>query len=268
VTIIGTDATQYSRRIDQFLEIVLSNSDVYQPLQAAMRYSVLTGGKRFRPLLIYTMGDILELPPEKLDHAACSVELVHAYSLIHDDLPIMDNDDWRRGNPSCHKRFGEAIALLAGNALQALAFATILKAPLSPLQILTMLGVLTKAVGNMLDGQAMEFARPAVPIDFSAKETINLLKTGSLFCAALEFVGLIANVSPQIMNSLSRLGYALGQSYQLYDDICDNQANFQDLAEAKAKSKGHLLDSFEKLRTLLPPLPEQFLIHLFPQLCL
>ncbi|MES2998932.1 MAG: polyprenyl synthetase family protein [Pseudomonadota bacterium] len=265
MTITEVDLAKYQQRVNQLLTVFLSDSGVCQSLYEAMRYAVLEGGKRLRPLLIYAMGEALGLTLEALDHAACSVELIHAYSLIHDDLPMMDNDDWRRGNLSCHKRFGEALALLAGDALQALAFEILVKAPLNPLQILAMLKVLAKAVGpnGMVGGQAMEFSRSATPINFS---TINLLKTGSLFRASLELAGIAGNVSSEAFTSLGRLGNVIGLTYQLQDDICDNQVEFLDLKEEKVTSQRHLLDCFEDLSILLPIVSKQFLIHLFHRL--
>jgi len=263
---MDVEPTKYLQRINRFLTVFLSDSQACGLLYEAMCYSVLEGGKRLRSSLVYTMGEVLGLPLEKLDHAACSVELMHAYSLIHDDLPMMDNDDWRRGHASCHKRFGEAIALLAGDALQALAFEVLVKAPLNPCQILAMLTVLAKAAGasGMVGGQAMEFSKPATSINFSTQATINLLKTGSLFHAALELPGIISNVSSEILMSLGRFGDAIGQSYQLQDDICDNQATFR-LIEANTTAQRHLLDAFEDLQALLPPpLSKKLLRCLFP----
>jgi geranylgeranyl pyrophosphate synthase len=259
---------KYQQRVNELLTAFLSDSNTCSTLYEAMRYVVLEGGKRLRPWLVYTMGTALGLTLEKLDHAACAVELIHAYSLAHDDLPMMDNDDWRRGNPSCHKRFGEAIALLAGDALQAFAFEVLAKAPLTPSQILAMLNVLAKAAGpsGMVGGQAMEFSKSAAAINFSTQETVNLLKTGSLFRASLEFAGIAANVSSEILTSLGRLGYAIGQSYQLQDDICDNQTKCQNLTETNAASQRHILASFEDLQTLLPLLSKQFFMQLLSQL--
>ncbi len=221
--VIEADFAKYQQRINQFLADYLPTPVPSVPLHEAMRYSVLGGGKRLRPLLIYSLGEAFGLPLVKLDQAACAVELIHAYSLIHDDLPAMDNDDWRRGEPSCHKKFGEAIALLAGDALQALAFEVLLQAPLEPWQVLAMIRVLTKAAGvsGMVGGQAIEFSH--LVISPKMRETIYRLKTGSLFSASLELVGIAAKLPPEVLSALARLGDAIGLRYQLQDDICDDE---------------------------------------------
>jgi geranylgeranyl pyrophosphate synthase len=195
-------------------------------LQEAMHYSVFSSGKRLRPLLIYHFGEVLAIPLTKLDAPACALELIHTYSLIHDDLPMMDNDDWRRGKPSCHKMYGEAIALLAGDALQALAFERLLKTPISAPQILVMMEVLAKAIGaqGMVGGQALEFDQTLSPKEESEESwqtTINRLKTGTLFQVALEWVAIIAKIEPRIRIKLAQLGGRLGELYQLQDDLCD-----------------------------------------------
>lgn len=255
---VKIDFIPYQQRIDKFLETCLP--DAGQLLHKAMHYSVL-GGKRLRPLLVYRMGEALNIPLEKLDHAAGAVELMHAYSLIHDDLPVMDDDDWRRGKPSCHKEFNEAIALLAGDALQALAFEVLSNAKVSAIQKVRMLQILAKAVGyaGMVGGQAMEFDG-LVDSSYARLETINGLKTGALFRACLEWVGVVGNVSADSFSALARFGTAIGQCYQLQDDICDNEVAFNDLTMLRATSQQHLLISVQGLpleefsKQLLTPL--------------
>jgi farnesyl diphosphate synthase len=257
----------YQRRINQFLADYLPIADPAMPLHEAMRYSVLSEGKRLRPLLVYGLGEILGAPLEKLDQAACSVELIHAYSLIHDDLPNMDNDDWRRGKPSCHKAFGEAIALLAGDALQALAFEVLLKTSLAPLQVLSMVRVLASAVGvsGMVGGQAMEFSGSLTMSSLARLELIYRLKTGSLFSAALEMAGLAANVSPDALLALAQVGNAIGQNYQLQDDICDNEAKRVTIAEKK-HFQSLLVTSLANLEALLPTFSKQGFLCLLTNL--
>jgi len=162
---------------------------------------------------------------QDLDHAACSIELIHAYSLIHDDLPSMDNDDWRRGRPSCHKQFGEAIALLAGDALQTLAFDTLLKVPLDAIKIVKMLTVLSKAAGpwGMVGGQAMVFSHSDCS-DKSSAENIYSLKTGVLFVAALQFPAIVADLPMESLLTLKNVGNSLGLAYQIQDDVSDNES--------------------------------------------
>lgn len=263
---------KYHQRINQCLAECLSSSTLSEPLHEAMCYSVLSGGKRLRPLLVYILGEALGLPLQKLDQAACAVELVHAYSLIHDDLPLMDNDDWRRGKLSCHKVFGEAIALLAGDALQALAFEVVLKAPLPPAKILAMISALAKAAGSngMVGGQALEFSGLAQPLNREKLEVIYHLKTGALFAVALELAGVAADVSPDVLAVLKRLGHAIGLVYQLQDDISDNPAETEDLMASRNGFQNYFSASLEGLKRVLPTLFEfdksfsSQLTYLFP----
>ncbi len=239
---IEADFVSYQARVNRLLADCLSNpSPLSKPLYDAMCYAVLNGGKRLRPLFIYTLGIALGLPLQDLDHAACAIELIHAYSLIHDDLPSMDNDDWRRGKPSCHKQFGEGMALLAGDALQALAFDVLLKAPLQPIKIVKMLSVLAKAAGpwGMVAGQAMDFCGSDCP-DKSSAENIHSLKTGALFVAAFQLPAIVADLSADKLFTLKNVGNNLGLAYQIQDDACDNEnINFwQDSIERENHLKG------------------------------
>ncbi|MDQ8039085.1 MAG: polyprenyl synthetase family protein [Rickettsiella sp.] len=264
-----TQFLEYQQRINHFLAACLKVSGPSETLYECMRYSVLEGGKRLRPILMYFMSEALGgFCLEKLDHAACSIELIHAYSLIHDDLPIMDNDDWRRGKPSCHKVFGEAIALLAGDALQALAFEILLKVPLSPSHIVAMLKILTKAVGRsgMVGGQAMEFSKLLRPLNRVTLETINVLKTGALFRASLELTGIVNNVSPEALVVLGHLGDSIGICYQFQDDINDNAGEIQDRIDKENDSLSLLVTSLEDLEALLPAFPKQNFMRIFPLL--
>lgn len=222
---VEIDFVSYQERVNRLLTGYLSNpSPLSRPLYDAMCYAVLNGGKRLRPLFIYTLGIACGLPLQDLDHAACAIELIHAYSLIHDDLPSMDNDDWRRGKPSCHKQFGEAMALLAGDSLQALAFDVLLKAPLPAVKIVKMLSVLAKAAGpwGMVAGQAMDFTDSACS-DKSSAETIHSLKTGALFLAAFQLPGIIADLPEDSLLTLKNVGNNIGLAYQIQDDVCDNE---------------------------------------------
>lgn len=222
---IKTDFLSYQERLNRLLTDCLSNpSPLSKPLYEAMYYAVLNGGKRIRPLFIYTLGTTLGLSLQDLDHAACAIELIHAYSLIHDDLPCMDNDDWRRGKPSCHKQFGEAMALLAGDALQALAFDVLLKAPLSPDKIVKMLSVLIKAAGpwGMVAGQTMDFNGLGCS-DKSSTENIHSLKTGALFVAAFQLPAIVADLPANNLLILKKVGNNIGLAFQIQDDVCDKE---------------------------------------------
>lgn len=222
---IKTDFLSYQERLNRLLTDCLSNpSPLSKPLYEAMYYAVLNGGKRIRPLFIYTLGTTLGLSLQDLDHAACAIELIHAYSLIHDDLPCMDNDDWRRGKPSCHKQFGEAMALLAGDALQALAFDVLLKAPLPPDKNIKMLNILVKAAGpwGMVAGQAMDFNGSGC-LDKSSTENIHSLKTGALFVAVLQLPAIVADLPENSLLTLKKVGNNIGLAFQIQDDVCDNE---------------------------------------------
>ena len=222
---IETNFVSYQKRVNRLLTSCLLNpTPLSKPLYDAMHYAVLNGGKRLRPLFIYTLGVALGISLQDLDHPACAIELIHAYSLIHDDLPSMDNDDWRRGKPSCHKQFGEAMALLAGDSLQALAFDVLAKAPLQPIKIVKMLSVLAKAAGpwGMVAGQAMDFSNASC-LDKSSAENIHSLKTGALFIAAFQLPAIVADLSAESLLTLKSVGNNLGLAYQIQDDVCDNE---------------------------------------------
>lgn len=212
-------------RINRLLAYYLSSPPpLSKSLYDAMHYAVLNGGKRLRPLFVYTLGTALGLNLQDLDQAACAIELIHAYSLIHDDLPSMDNDDWRRGRPSCHKQYGEAIAILAGDALQTLAFDVLANASLASAKIVKMLGILAKAAGpwGMVAGQSMDFSDSAY-LDKSSVENIHSLKTGALFIAVFQLPAIVADLPETSLITLKKVGNAIGLAFQIQDDICDNE---------------------------------------------
>lgn len=269
---IETEFVSYQKRVNRLLTNGLSKpSPLSKPLYDAMHYAVLNGGKRLRPLFIYTLGIALGLSLQDLDHAACAIELIHAYSLIHDDLPSMDNDDWRRGKPSCHKQFGEAMALLAGDALQALAFDVLLRAPLRPAKIVKMLNILAKAAGpwGMVAGQAMDFSG-SDSSDKSTAENIHSLKTGALFAAAFQLPAIVADLPADRLLTLKKVGNSIGLAFQIQDDVCDNEnINFwQDSIEREKHLKGLKDQILANLTPILTFLPEknQSLIQLISTL--
>jgi farnesyl diphosphate synthase len=197
-------------------------------LHRAMRYSALAGGKRFRPVLVYAAGKALELPQEKLDPLAASIELIHAYSLIHDDLPAMDDDDLRRGRPTCHRAFNEATAILAGDALQALAF-EVLASELdadNP-RNLAIVNEIAKACGStgMAGGQAIDLAAVGKQIDESALKTMHRLKTGALIRASVTTPCILAGVDDEILQKFAAYGDCVGLAFQVHDDILDVTGN-------------------------------------------
>lgn len=195
-------------------------------LHAAMRYSVLGGGKRLRPTLVYSTGQALGATPDVLDAPAAAVEIIHAYSLIHDDLPAMDDDELRRGKPTCHIAFGEAEAILAGDALQALAF-ELLARP-GPWRVdaqLAMLRLLAEACGSlgMAGGQAIDLSAVGQQLTLEALERMHRYKTGALIRASVLLGALAAGCTETDPRwaSLDRYGRELGLAFQIHDDLLD-----------------------------------------------
>lgn len=217
------DISQY-RLEPLFQHYLIQNATPAQELQNAMAYAVLNGGKRIRPLLIYATGYTLNASWETLDLPASAIELIHAYSLIHDDLPAMDNADLRRGKPSCHKAFSEATAILAGDALQPLAFQLIAShtAPLTAEQRIAMIKILSIASG--LDGMAAGQA-----LDLSGTDAIlNMyqLKTGALLVACVKLAAVAANIQdPQLITALTTYASNIGLAFQLQDDLLDLESS-------------------------------------------
>jgi farnesyl diphosphate synthase len=194
-------------------------------LHQAMRYSVLGGGKRIRPLLVYAAGEGFGVSSSSLDAAACAVELIHCYSLIHDDLPAMDNDDIRRGKPTCHKEFGEATAILAGDALANLACKVLAENELLSFeQRLNMIAVLaqTSSSSGMVGGQVLELETAEQPLTVKQLENIHKLKTGALISAAVKLGALAAGtVTKSQFICLDKFAQNLGLAFQIQDDIDD-----------------------------------------------
>jgi geranylgeranyl pyrophosphate synthase len=193
-------------------------------LHQAMRYSALSGGKRIRPLLVYASGRAMNLNPVSLDSIACAVELIHAYSLIHDDLPAMDDDDLRRGRATCHLAFDEATAILAGDALQALAFGTLAgNRQTLPGVTVRLVGELADACGSngMAGGQMMDLLVTGGTLDIAALERIHELKTGALIRYSVLAPGYLADSDPRTLDALARYGYCVGLGFQIRDDILD-----------------------------------------------
>lgn len=225
----------YREIVERALEESLPPADPADPggLCEAMRYAVLGGGKRLRPLMVLASCRASGASPEKSLDGACAVEFIHAYSLVHDDLPAMDDDDERRGRPSCHVAFGEATAILAGDALLSLAF-EILSSPslnpqvpdLSDTARLRAVSELAKAVGCMglVGGQSLDLAYEGTEIeDMALLERIHRGKTGALFMASCVLGGLLGNAPSKVLEKLRRYGEAMGLAFQHIDDALDNE---------------------------------------------
>ncbi|SFD65149.1 farnesyl-diphosphate synthase [Thiohalospira halophila DSM 15071] len=194
------------------------------PLAAAMRYAVTGGGKRVRPFLVYAAGSALGAPLEHLDAPAAAVEFIHAYSLVHDDLPAMDDDDLRRGRPTCHRAFDEATAILAGDALQGLAFSALAEAGALPeVTRLRMVASLSRAAGaeGMVGGQARDINAVGRETDLAGLEAMHRRKTGALIEASARLGGLAAGADDATLGTLERYAAAVGLAFQIQDDILD-----------------------------------------------
>lgn len=215
-------------RADDALARALPAADLAPvELHRAMRYAVLGGGKRLRPLLVYAAGHALGCDGGILDAPACAVEIIHAYSLVHDDLPAMDDDDLRRGRPTCHIAFGEAMAILAGDALQALAF-EILSTPHTAdddasarIAMLRTLGAACGAEG-MAGGQAFDLSAVGMTLSLEELERMHAYKTGALIRASVRLGALAAGCQDDaVLDRLDRYGHAVGLAFQVRDDILD-----------------------------------------------
>ncbi len=218
----------YQRRVDIALDSYLPVDDPPEHnLAEAIRYSVIGGGKRIRPAMVYAAGEAMGANHEILDIPACAVEMIHAYSLIHDDLPAMDDDDLRRGRPTCHKAFNEATAMLAGDALQALAYEILTRdrhKNLSSEHRLDMLRLLTEASGahGMAGGQAVDLASVGKSLTLAQLESMHRLKTGALIRASILLGGMCKpDISEEELKILSDYSHCIGLSFQIQDDILD-----------------------------------------------
>ena len=226
----GTELKQVQDRINQFLANQFEEIDSYNaPLRDAMKYGLLLGGKRVRPFLVYATGKMLGAEMPALDYAAAAIESIHAYSLIHDDLPAMDNDELRRGQPTCHIAFDEATAILAGDALQTFAFEILTEAPsLSEEQKLQLVKVLAQASGvqGMCLGQSLDLISEHKQVNLDELELIHRNKTGALLTAALK-LGFIC--SPHFENK--ELEQAIGLAFQVQDDILDIEGDSAEIGK-------------------------------------
>ncbi len=218
----------YRARIERVLDRCLALSDPGTPrLREAMRYSALGGGKRLRPVLVYATGESLGMPLDPLDAPAAAVELIHVYSLVHDDLPAMDNDDLRRGRPTCHRAYDEATAILAGDALQALAFAVLsdeTQFDLPAQTRLRMIRLLAHATGTsgMAGGQAIDLESVGRTLDVEALENMHRRKTGALIqCSVLLGAAAAGVTEGPELEALERFGADIGLAFQIQDDILD-----------------------------------------------
>jgi geranylgeranyl diphosphate synthase, type II len=229
---IGDYQKRCQQRVDGCLEtLFVAPLPQLERLYQAMRYSVMNGGKRVRPLLVYAACEALNGDKASADGAACAVELIHAYSLVHDDLPAMDDDDLRRGQPTTHKAFDEACAILAGDGLQSLAFEAMAQAEHNPQDAtlrLRMFAVLARAAGpaGMVGGQAIDLGSVGLKLDRDALELMHRHKTGALIEASVQLGALASGrADADNLTSLSQYARAIGLAFQVQDDILDVESD-------------------------------------------
>ncbi len=231
---------ELQRRAESRLsEAVHRGGGPLETLEAAMDYALLGGGKRVRPVLVYASGQALGAPLEHLDGPACAVECIHAYSLVHDDLPAMDDDDLRRGRPTCHRAFDEATAILAGDALQALAFRLLASERITPVPAearLEMIHTLADAAGHrgMVGGQAIDLAAVGRELNETELTRMHRLKTGALIEAAVVLGALAAGeAGREALPRLRRYAQAIGLAFQVQDDILDVTASTEQMGKTQ-----------------------------------
>lgn len=245
-----TRVPAYLRRLERAMDALLPPADTDPDrLHEAMRYAC-EGGKHLRALMVYAMGETLGVAPEKLDAAACAVELIHAYSLVHDDLPGMDNDDLRRGRPTVHKAYDEATAILVGDALQALAFEALANASgLDAEQKIRMIRALTQASGSlgMVGGQAVDMASENLTLSIERLESLHARKTGALIRVTCQLAGIAANVSDRVRDALELYGKRIGLAFQIQDDVLDQIADTATLGKTAGKDLAQNKSTFPSL---------------------
>lgn len=230
----------YAERCDQRLsERLPAEEGRATPLVAAMRYSALAPGKRLRPVLCLAAAEAVGGDIDHVIDAACALELVHAFSLIHDDLPAIDNDDLRRGRPTCHIKFGEATAILAGDALFALAFDLVTSVPATPARVVRAVQVLARASGadGLVAGEIVDVLTEGQPYDAATLDYIHSRKTGALLAASCEMGALLSEADEGHVIALRTYGQHLGLAFQIADDILNETATEEELGKATGSDR-------------------------------
>ncbi|CAG9169254.1 polyprenyl synthetase family protein [Cupriavidus pampae] len=226
-------------RTEAALDAALPTTDtIPHTLHEAMRYAVLGGGKRVRPLLVHAAGEVTGAAPEACDAAACAVEMIHAYSLVHDDMPCMDDDDLRRGRPTVHKAYDDATALLVGDALQTQAFLVLTRAQMlgaeARMTLVAELAIASGSVG-MAGGQAIDLQNVGLAMSRDALEGMHRMKTGALLRASVRMGALCGNIDTAGLTALDRYAAATGLAFQVVDDILDVTADTATLGKTAGK---------------------------------
>ncbi|MFO1199528.1 MAG: farnesyl diphosphate synthase [Burkholderiaceae bacterium] len=248
-----------AERTERALEALLPPAtQVPERLHEAMRYAVLGAGKRVRPLLVHAAGELVGASAGALDAAACAVECIHAYSLVHDDLPCMDDDVLRRGKPTVHVAYGEALAMLVGDALQALAFESVAAAGpagASAASVVRMTAELARAAGStgMAGGQAIDLASVGVALGRDALEDMHRRKTGAMLVASVRLGALAGRPLPDDdAAALGRYAGAIGLAFQVVDDILDVESDSATLGKTAGKDREHNKPTYVSVLGLQP----------------
>jgi geranylgeranyl pyrophosphate synthase len=242
------------QRVEQALDLRLPSPDTLPGrLHEAMRYACLDGGKRIRPLLVYATGEALGVDPDILDAPACAIELMHVYSLVHDDLPAMDDDDLRRNRPTCHRAYDEATAILVGDALQTLAFQVICcdnKLPADPTLRMAMVETLARASGSrgMAGGQALDLEAVGQELNLAELENLHIHKTGALIRAAVRMgAQLSTTADSSSLGQLDHYAKCIGLAFQIQDDILDVEGDTETLGKTQGKDKAQAKPTYPSI---------------------
>jgi geranylgeranyl diphosphate synthase, type II len=241
--------------IEEALDRLLPKEEA-QPasIHKAMRYSVFAGGKRIRPILCLEAASMFSENPVAAVSAGCALEFIHTYSLIHDDLPALDNDDFRRGKPTCHKVFGEAIAILAGDALLTLAFQTLAFVPVEPQRRLNILATIAQAAGTdrgMIGGQVADLEAEKKAPDVGTLEYIHRSKTAALIRASIVAGGIAGGAANEDVERLRRFGENIGWAFQVVDDILDVEESSAVLGKTAGKDQAQQKATYPALYGIL-----------------
>jgi len=226
---------QVDTRLNKFLPTETTYPEI---LHQAMRYSVFAGGKRIRPVLAIATGEALEGDLERILHLACALEMIHTYSLIHDDLPAMDNDDYRRGQLTCHKKFGEAIAILAGNGLLTHAFRLLSEMPAATRTRVQVIHRICRAIGTELGviaGQVVDLITQGKPFTAEQLQYIHASKTAALIETSVHCAALLAEADDSAVGQLRAFGRSVGLAFQIVDDILDVEGSAAELGKTLGK---------------------------------
>jgi geranylgeranyl diphosphate synthase type II len=235
---LAADQVLVDRALDRWLP---KESTAPESLHKSMRYSVFAGGKRIRPLLAMAAARAVDPEVTGCEDAACTLEMIHTYSLIHDDLPAMDDDDLRRGRPTNHVVFGEAMAILAGDALCTIAFQTLARLTETPaavrVRLIDELSTASGTVGGMIAGQVLDIEGEGQAPTAELLSAIHHAKTGALLRASVRMGGIYAGASPEELDALSRFGEHIGLAFQIVDDILDIEQSSEALGKTAGKDQ-------------------------------